>query len=1542
MKKTFTLFLLIFIVNFVQSQIKNNTDKINLSTDKENSFSINEYTLLAYVSPKVNYGKQYQKANINKSKSFSQNWAPNVNAPITTAGSISSCPNISFNIPITVTNFSNVGAMTLRLDYDTTLLRYNGYSNGNASFSSGTGLTINSAVDSLTLKKIMIVWYHTTPVNLSNGSKIVDLNFTILSGAPTLKFNNISNSGGDCGYASGLGEEYIDSISSTYYINASITNLGVGNPGNISGSSAVCRGQNNVTYTVPPISNATSYIWTLPTGATGTSSTNTITVNYGASSISGNITVKGSNTSCGNGNAANFPVTVSITPSAAGSISGSAAVCQGQSNVTYTVPTISNATSYIWAYSGTGVIISGTTNSVTLSFSSTSTAGNLTVYGHNICFDGTISANFPITVNPLPLAAGLISGSILVCQGQNSVLYSVPTITNATSYSWTLPTGASGTTTTNSITVTFGTSAVSSDISVKGNNNCGYGISSGKSVTVNPLPLAAGNISGLTTVCQGQHNVIYTVTAINNATSYIWSLPAGVSGTSTTNSITVAYGTASNSGNITVKGNNACGDGISSSLSVIVNPLPVASGSITGLSTVCQGESNIIYTIPSITNATSYIWSLPTGATGISSTNSITVNYGASAISGIITVKGNNTCGDGVSSFLTITVNPLPLAAGIISGSTTVCQGENNITYTVPSITNATSYIWSLPTGSSGNSSSNLIMVNYGISAVSGNITVKGNNACGEGFPSNILIHVNPLPDTAKIISGLTSVCQGQNNVLYTIAAITNASTYTWTLPSGATGNSTTNSISVNYGTSATSGNISVKGNNACGDGILSSLSINVNPLPLAAGNISGSQTVFQGESNVVYTVPTITNATTYNWSLPFGASGIITANSISVDYNASSNSGNISVTGENACGTGSASALAITVLCTPPSTQAALFTTSAITNNKMIIGWTRGNGNSVLVIARQGSAVNANPDNGTSYTADSIYGNGTEIGSGNYVVYKGSGISTTITSLTSESIYHFAVYEYNATNACYKIPALPGSAVTSSLNSTFTAAVSNAWEISDNWDHGIPSSVTNVIIPSDKLAVVNSNNLQCNNLSIAPLGKLTINNGNELIINGILRIQSNATGSGSLIHSYPLNATVECYIPHTYPLNQDEFHMLASPVSMQAISPDFNQQDGFYVWNELTGNWIEYDNGAGNFLTVNGGTNFIPAKGYAVSYPAETTKVFSGLLNQGNINIPLTHTTGIYSGFNFIANPYPSAINWDAITGWTRDALEDAGGSQNALWIWNASVGNYGTYISNSGIGSNNVTANIAIAQGYWVKALSSGTLGMTNEIREHSPQTFLKSTPTDILRIKIKATDDFLSDELVLKFGNSNNQSGAEKMFSLLASSPSIYSSKLNKKWSIDMLSSTNNPIQIGFKPGKDAFYNLSISGTEFFNDQIILKDLKTGIQYNLSTNNIYSFSALQSDNQDRFLLSFCPKTMNNIVDQKLKISYREHILNISNPWTGNTTLFIYNTKGQMIQSSTINTGNTNLNFNQVQGIYIFKIVNDQHIIVKKEMIY
>ena len=93
--------------------------------------------------------------------------------------------------------------------------------------------------------------------------------------------------------------------------------------------------------------------------------------------------------------------------------------------------------------------------------------------------------------------------------------------------------------------------------------------------------------------------------------------------------------------------------------SVGVKTIPEAAGTITGKDTVCQGHDNYVYSVPAITGATLYVWTLPTGVTATAgqTTNQITLSIGNAAVSGNLNVKGQNDCGDGTGAVKFIQVN---------------------------------------------------------------------------------------------------------------------------------------------------------------------------------------------------------------------------------------------------------------------------------------------------------------------------------------------------------------------------------------------------------------------------------------------------------------------------------------------------------------------------------------------------------------------------------------------------------------------------------------------------------------------------------------------------------------------------------------------------------------------------------------------------------------------------------------------------------------------------------------------------------------------
>ncbi|MFN7013912.1 MAG: hypothetical protein ACK4ON_06550, partial [Bacteroidia bacterium] len=98
------------------------------------------------------------------------------------------------------------------------------------------------------------------------------------------------------------------------------------------------------------------------------------------------------------------------------------------------------------------------------------------------------------------------------------------------------------------------------------------------------------------------------------------------------------------------------------------------------------------------------------------------------------------------------------------------------------------------------------------------------------------------------------------------------------------------------------------------------------------------------------------------------------------------------------------------------PTVQASNVQITYKTESGATISWTRGNGEACIVVVRQASSPNVTPSYSTTtaYTASAMFGNGSNLGSGNYVVYNGTGTNVFIYGLSPNTIYYAYVYEYN------------------------------------------------------------------------------------------------------------------------------------------------------------------------------------------------------------------------------------------------------------------------------------------------------------------------------------------------------------------------------------------------------------------------------------------------------------------------------------------------------------------------------------------------
>ncbi|MFN3528854.1 MAG: beta strand repeat-containing protein [Bacteroidia bacterium] len=97
------------------------------------------------------------------------------------------------------------------------------------------------------------------------------------------------------------------------------------------------------------------------------------------------------------------------------------------------------------------------------------------------------------------------------------------------------------------------------------------------------------------------------------------------------------------------------------------------------------------------------------------------------------------------------------------------------------------------------------------------------------------------------------------------------------------------------------------------------------------------------------------------------------------------------------------------------PATQQTQISVADSSANSITISMTPGNGNRRLVIVREGALPDFIPVNSITYTADTVFGSGEEVSTGQYVVYNASGNGFALTGLNPLTSYGFLVYEYNA-----------------------------------------------------------------------------------------------------------------------------------------------------------------------------------------------------------------------------------------------------------------------------------------------------------------------------------------------------------------------------------------------------------------------------------------------------------------------------------------------------------------------------------------------
>jgi hypothetical protein len=493
-------------------------------------------------------------------------------------------------------------------------------------------------------------------------------------------------------------------------------------------------------------------------------------------------------------------------------------------------------------------------------------------------------------------------------------------------------------------------------------------------------------------------------------------------------------------------------------------------------------------------------------------------------------------------------------------------------------------------------------------------------------------------------------------------------------------------------------------------------------------------------------------------------------------------------------------------------------------------------------------------------------------------------------------------------------------------------------------------------------------------------LTDLTINTGGTVLVDPNVQLTINGTLSNSGTFTLENGATLVQGSSSTlagsgnYIIKQDitgagsstptgRFWYVGSPVSQASSAVFFSSSlANVAKKRDEAGNaWVSLNSGSAENLEVGRGY-------YVQAIPTSSTLNFTGgAINNGAITTAnLTSAGSSFTGFNLVSNPYPSYIDWTAVT------KTNVG---TTMWYrtHDGSGMNFGT-VNGSGvgttIGSTILTKYIPPMQSFWVRVATNGqpaslTFNNTNRshfISENSSVAGLKSSndsPSVFIRMNLKQAEKM--DQLIVytedQATNGLDYLDAEKM--MQATHPQFYTKVGNQKTVINALNAAKKQqsLPITMELPTTGVHSFVIEDLEISNGLVWLEDKQEDIVQTLEPGTVYEFYANSGVNAERFVLHFqliddaVPTNVYNEVNSSANFSGKGAnvhaeaagvvVIKLPASTEGVTDIQIRDAAGKLVYAGSMNNLETSVQLAQANGIYYVTLGSSTGVEVRKVFI-
>ena len=477
-------------------------------------------------------------------------------------------------------------------------------------------------------------------------------------------------------------------------------------------------------------------------------------------------------------------------------------------------------------------------------------------------------------------------------------------------------------------------------------------------------------------------------------------------------------------------------------------------------------------------------------------------------------------------------------------------------------------------------------------------------------------------------------------------------------------------------------------------------------------------------------------------------------------------------------------------------------------------------------------------------------------------------------------------------------------------------------------WSNGLPDTTKNTIFEGNYTGV----GFDACSIEVSPMANVVINTAENLEILNQVNIATDATftleNNTNLVQiTDKINSGNAVVKRNSTPMIRLDYTAWGSPVTAQkllAFSPA-TLANRFYTYDPsatLQANaWIP--------VTAPSTTDFVTGKGYFIRVPNTWSATdaspylgkFTGVLNNGTVNIPTT------TGYNLVANPYPSAIEAaDFIT-------DNASRGVSALYYWtHSSPATNGVYLQNNyasrtALGGTAAAQGgeipdeyIQVGQGFFANTTSDGNLIFNNTMRtKQSNNQFFKGANTvqDKHRYWLNLNDATTSyNQILVGYINSATNDYDQGIDgSLMTTSTSFIASKINNEKYVIQGRNGNfdstDEVELAFTANNNGAYTIALDAFDglFVNQDLFLWDKQLNVKHNLKQA-AYTFTTTAGMFDNRFAIVYENTTLDTpVFDTHLLLVYvdAENYIQFVNPNQNISSIQIYDVMGRVLYTET-----------------------------------